>query len=80
MNWEDELKERQFLAYLDRLKSDVYQVIEIKDVIPFIKSLLKKQREICAKIYQNYDSIGEKPPIYDQILNAPEPEGSQNEK
>ena len=71
MNWYDDIKDIIADDYHPDINTDMR--IREEKVHNYIKSLLKKQREICAKIYQNYDSIGEKPPIYDQILNAPEP-------
>ena len=78
IQWEDELKD--LLEY----DCDAYLAIEesIK-VNLFIKSLLKEQREICAKTQVDYashnvDRCENCQEVMKSIINASEPTGTQD--
>ena len=62
MNWKDELKKKL-------LQENT--LIMIRDVIPYVESLLKKQRESCSN-FLGENTEGLKAIRYN-ILNAPEP-------
>ena len=79
-DWKDELKKQAegFYIGLGDLQSETGFMDGVNYAIdkskPYIESLLKKQREICAnKALENYgmDLQG----FAFEILNAPEPEG-----
>ena len=75
MTWEDELKKS-----LPVLMSSAKDEIVIADMIDFINSLLKKQRENCAKTMVDWENHSiEKcencSVIWNEIINAPEPTG-----
>jgi len=82
MNWEEEL-----LNTLTKLQLDYYDHgskgdtvapnIDARVVIEAVKSLLKQQRENCAKEWDSlgYTELNDNPPrvIFNVIKNAPEP-------
>ena len=61
MNWEDELKEKLLQEN---------SLLMIKEVIPYVKSLLKKQREICADEYKKKFYSQMNPMSYGDIMNS----------
>ena len=82
MNWEDKLRKSGFSNGRD-------WVIEISIAESFIESLLKKQRDICIKIFEDgcvevplkysyeedarYNYPEREDKIYQGLKNAPEP-------
>jgi len=70
MDWEDELRKLMVKGWY----------INIDDARIFISSLLKKQREICAKLLEDgceadgYHYCDYPDKKQTEILNAPEPE------
>ena len=86
MNWQDELKkEIEDKTLLD------FDSLDWQVLIPFIKLQLKKQRDICIKIFEDgcaevplkysyeedarYNYPEREDKIYQGLKNAPEPEG-----
>ena len=71
-NWEEELRAMAWDGFASRLESDTYRVVDVDDLIPFIQSLLKQQREIMIKLWLDNLST-----TYEDMLtkfnNAPEP-------
>ena len=68
MNWEYELKDK-----FDWMQNQDYFLLE-----DLIKSLLKKQREICAEeFFDNFNLHSCFEETMDTIRNAPEPGGSE---
>ena len=63
MNWEDKIGGMLFDYEEDTISQE--------EIIDAIKSLLKKQREICAKQTDGFDSHNDN---VERILLAPEPE------
>lgn len=93
MNWKDKLKSiTDFASNIDLYNTEKIRkgelqelVVCLSDIIPFIESLLKEQREICADIRfddltmdgKEYILLGDRERIRDKIRNAPEPTGDK---
>ena len=71
MNWEEEFKERFTNGYDEHKTMSVVRTV---DVIEFIESLLKQQREICAEAYRSSMPSTDFTLDLSSISNAPEPE------
>ena len=78
MTWQEVLKAK-CVGYPDStIPTEENEFIQLKDVVPIIESLLKRQRESClkdAEMGTTYNSnILEVHINRQSILNAPEPE------
>ena len=80
--WQDELKEKfcetkGHYGQEQIVFTNYYATASPEHLIIYIKSLLKKQREICTELKfedMEYIHLGDRERIRDKIRNTPEPE------